>query len=170
MTLRRCTERASVRQLLALGHWPDACPAELRTHVESCASCKELVVLTDAFRTARVEAAALASVPAPGLIWWRAQLRRRNAAMKRVTRPLLGASIFALVCTLAAAVAAIAVAARSRFAWFGEAGQPEAARHWGSLSPSLLVGSQLGFVLLIVALAALALLSALAVYLGVERQ
>jgi hypothetical protein len=169
MTLRSCAERASVRRMLALGHWPDACPVELRTHLESCPSCKELVLVTDAFTAARIESAAQASLPAPGLIWWRAQLRRRNAAMKRVTRPLLGASIFALMCTLVAAVAAVAVAERSHFVWFGEAGQPPAAVHWGSLSPALLLGSNVGFALLIAALATLALLSALAVYLGTER-
>ena len=40
----------------------------------------------------------------PSLLWWRAQLRRRQAAMEKVNRPMWGAQIAAAVFAVAVAV------------------------------------------------------------------
>ena len=36
----------------------------------------------------------------PSLLWWRAQLRRRQAAMEKVSRPMWGAQIVAMIFAL----------------------------------------------------------------------
>jgi len=41
-------------------------------------------------------AAAAARLEASGVIWWRAQLRKRNAALQQVARPLKAAQMFAV--------------------------------------------------------------------------
>ena len=58
MTLRACTHQKEVLQLLKQGHWPHACPAELRKHLSGCRSCAELVLVTQAFQQSRAATAA----------------------------------------------------------------------------------------------------------------
>ena len=78
----KCSRKDEVRDVLAQGHWPEACEVELRTHVEGCRACGEMVMLTESFRAAREDAAAMARPVPASLVWWRAQLRRRQAAME----------------------------------------------------------------------------------------
>ena len=59
-----------------------------------------------------------ARLAAPGLLWWRAQIRRRNEALERVERPLVGAQIFTLLLALAAAGGLAAWEARRGLRWF----------------------------------------------------
>src|SRR5580704_9560552 len=100
-----CAYEQEVAALLDRGHWPEACSEELRAHVSGCRSCRELVFVKQAFRSERIRAAGEARLEAPGVIWWRAQLRRRNSALERIEKPFLGAQIFALaVCLVAATV------------------------------------------------------------------
>src|ERR1035438_4613488 len=87
MMLRRCPREKEVKELVERGHWPQACAPELRAHVNDCRSCGELVLVTSAFQKARIEAAGAAKLGSPGVLWWRAQLRRRNEAVERIGRP-----------------------------------------------------------------------------------
>ncbi len=61
-------------------------------------------MVTAAFRADRARQSALPHLEPPGVLWWRAQLRRRNAALQQIARPLLGAQIFAVAVTLVAAI------------------------------------------------------------------
>jgi hypothetical protein len=83
--------------LLALGHWPEAATPKVRAHVAGCKSCSALVVVEMAMRAGRVESIAKARLEPAGLVWWRAQLRKRQEAMTRVSRPIWGAQMFAVV-------------------------------------------------------------------------
>ena len=103
MNLKSCPYEKEVRQLMARGQWPDACPAELRTHVSGCRACGDVVLISEAFQQARVESVAAARPVSPALLLWRAQLRKRTAAVERVSLPLLGAQIFACAVALFAA-------------------------------------------------------------------
>jgi hypothetical protein len=103
--IRTCARETEVKALLLSGHWPHACPADLLAHVNSCRDCRGTVAVTLAFRQERAAAAAGARLEAPGVLWWRAQLRRRRQAMERIERPLLGAQVITIVLSLVAAVA-----------------------------------------------------------------
>ena len=100
MIRRSCAQETEVRRLLALGHWPEAAPRELRAHAVSCRACYDLVLVSTAFRASRTRTMAQAQLPSAGVIWWRAQLRRRNAAVERINRPILLAQFFAFAATL----------------------------------------------------------------------
>src|SRR6185437_13875175 len=83
-----------------LGHWPQAAGAELREHVDVCRRCSEMVLVTQAFCSAKARATSEASVAPPALVWWRAQLRRKHEAVHRVEHPMRAQmiAVLALVC------------------------------------------------------------------------
>lgn len=167
-----CPRETEIRQLVERGQWPIAAVPDLRAHVDACRCCRELVLLTQAFQRARASSMAAARPGSPGVLWWRAQLRHRNAAVVRIGQPILGAQIFALAVTLLVAMGFVVWQAGQDGGWFTWLEQlPQSA----SLSFSALwsadpSGSGLGPLLLISALAILALVGGVVVYLASERQ
>jgi cation transporter-like permease len=101
-----------------------------------------------------------------GAIWWRAQLRRRNAAIEKVGRPILGAQIFALAISVVVGIAVLAWQGSTLKAWLQELPR---ALHLDALVPAAL--SQQGGMASIVlpVLATVALLSGVVVYLATEK-
>ena len=178
MTLGPCVHEKELTRLLALGHYPHACPPELSAHAETCRSCAELILVTRAFQTTRAQTVAAANLASPGLLWWRAQLRRRNQAVERVGKPILGANIFALSVMLLFGVGFLATQATSGLRWLSWFTQLHAATafHLESLWPTTLLSSSAllssgwGLPLLIPVCATLALLGGVAVYLALEKQ
>jgi hypothetical protein len=172
MILSPCSHEKEVADLLRRGLWPAACSPELRAHVSHCRSCGDLVLVTETFLSARAEASGAARIATPGALWWRAQLRRRNAAVERIGKPILGAQIFALAINLFIVVAFLAYQARSGLAWLSWLQQlPQAySFHLDNLSQSALLNPGWSFMVLVPAAAALALLGGVVVYLVSEKQ
>jgi hypothetical protein len=138
----------------------------LRSHVEECRNCSELVLVTEAFQRARSQS--LTAVPADltSLLWWRAQLRRRNAANQRTSRPISIAQSFALFVNLAVAIVFTAWQYHHGLRWASWWSELELARVLHSFD----IGSRLdGNGLLIWSVGMLALLSGLVVYLVAEK-
>ena len=106
--LGHCAREEEVTKLMRSGCWTEAWEPELREHVTSCNLCMQTVVLKSALQTALVQSKAEARLEAPGVLWWRAQLRRRNAAIEQLNRPLARAQRFALLINLLAVVALLA--------------------------------------------------------------
>jgi hypothetical protein len=95
MTFRGCAREAEIAQALSAGYWPVASGPELRTHVETCPRCSDFVLVTETIQRAR-RVSVLAEHPiSPSLLWWRAQLRRRNYAAERISQPISLAHTFA---------------------------------------------------------------------------
>ena len=172
MIFNPCSREKEVTELLARGGWPDACAPELRDHVSACRSCGDLVLVTDAFQKARASAAGAAKLSSPGALWWRAQLRRRNAAVERVGKPILGAQIFALAVNLSLALAFLAYQATHGLNWLAWLKQmPQSlTAHLESAWPSGLFTSGWSLMVLVPAIATLALLGGVVVYLASEKQ
>ncbi len=174
MTFRGCSREKDVAEVLASGHWPQACPDELRTHIAACRSCSDLALVAEAFQGARVQSATKLNLPPPGAIWWRAQLRRRNAAIERVGRPILGAQIFALSVYLLLGLGLVvsqAMHGLQWLSWFERLPQPQiGSLHLETLWPSSLFDSGWSLLVLIPAIATLALLSGVVLYLASEKQ
>jgi hypothetical protein len=125
MTFRSCSHEAEVKLLLDRGQWPQAAPADLRAHVAGCRKCGDLSLVMEAFGRART--AAMQTLPpqampdqAAGVLWWRAQLRRRKAAVEAMGRPILTAQIFGLAVTVLATVAMGLSQLGSGMAWLAE--------------------------------------------------
>jgi hypothetical protein len=172
MTLRSCTHEAELRQLLQLGHWPHSCTAELRAHVEGCGSCADLVLVTMALRGARTETMQTARLVPPGVLWWRAQLQRRNAAVERIQKPIVGAHIFAFAITVLIAVGFLIWQARKGWSWVTElTAMPQLQGfHWAALWPFASDKFDGALLALIPSLVLLVLCSGVVLYLTSEKQ
>jgi hypothetical protein len=172
MTFLVCPHEKEMAVLLSCGQWPHAAPADLRAHAASCRSCTELALVTSAFRAARSTAAAAAPLASPGILWWRAQLRRRNAAIERVTRPILGAQIFAFVVCIAVAIGYAASHVAQGLDWLTGFSQIVHAPSINRTNfwPSALAGSGSAIWVAALALATLVLLGGAAVYLASSQE
>src|SRR3569833_2718521 len=161
-----CAREREVSGVLHKGHWPHACPEELRTHVESCRNCTDLVLVTESLQTSRRQTAELPRLQPPGAIWWRAQLRRRNAAIDQMSRPILGAQIFALAMTLVV-IGAIAIWQGGNWsAWIVDF---PGTLYFDALIPSSTPENGILWIIVPV-LATIGLLSGIIVYLASEKQ
>lgn len=175
MTLRSCPREKEVSQLVDRGQWPQASLPELRDHVRGCRECGDLVLVACAFQSERKQAVTAAAGSAghgsAGALWWRAQLRRRRAAVERIERPLVGAQIFALAVCLLAALGFAGFEARHGVAWLTWLeGFPQAATvQFADLSSSNLLGSGWTW-LLLAAAATLALVGGVVAYLATEKR
>jgi hypothetical protein len=103
MKLYGCSREAELTATLRRGAWPAAAEPDLRSHVELCRHCQETVLVTQALQASRRQAMETVPLQAPGLLWWRAQLRRRNQTMERATRPVALVELVSVFVTLAAA-------------------------------------------------------------------
>lgn len=117
MMFRSCPHETELAAVLKAGHWPEACDEGLRAHVRECRSCSDFVLVTLSFQRARSQSMQAAPVDSPSLLWWRASLRRRNAAVARISRPISLAGTFGLLSTLAVALAFVWSQWRSGASW-----------------------------------------------------
>ena len=167
MTFSACSREKELADVLAKGQWPHACPDELHSHVADCRSCADLVLVAGVFQSARNRSVASANLPSPGVLWWRAQLRRRNTAIQRIGRPILGAQIFALAVSLLVAGGLLVSQGLHWMSWLEALPQ---SLHLEALWPSTLPNFAGGLSLLVPVLATVALLSGVVVYLASEKQ
>ena len=169
MTLRTCPQEKELADLLNSAKWPDSASAEIQAHVAGCPACSARVSLTQSFRRERAQVSAAARLEAPGVLWWRAQLRRRNTALTRIGRPLLGAQVFAVLVALAAALGFLIAQARQKpdaFAWLADL--PRSLR-LEVLLPASMQNSAIGAWMVLGLVAGLLLLSGVAVYASTEK-
>lgn len=159
MKLLACSRLSEVRQALADGHWPQASPADLRAHVDTCPRCAQGILITQHLQQSRAVALAGSRPGSASLLWWRAQTRRRHAALERAGRPIAAAQIFAFIIVVAATIGVVAA-------------------HWHSLiataqtAPALsftVILSDWGLAPVVVAIAAITTLGGVALYLTTER-
>ncbi len=177
MKLTSCPHENWLRALLERGRWPQTAAPELRAHIRSCRSCSDLVLVAEAFQQARAVTIAAARPVSPGVLWWRAQLRRRNAAVERIARPLLGAQLFALAVTLFSGLGFAVFESRQGVAWLALpfwrdflAPLAQSAQHWQNLLSSSQADPGWTWLAVLPAVATLALLGSVAAYLAAERR
>jgi hypothetical protein len=163
--MKPCPHEAEVKAILRQGHWPEACDRELRQHIQTCRSCAEQLLVLQAFHAARAHAMQAAPIDHPNLLWWRAQLRRRNEALQRVSRPITTAQVFAFCISILAAAALL----RKGFNWSSWLPQSSSASHFDALSFFTSIKADWGPLLLLTGLGTVVLLSAVVVYLASDR-
>lgn len=168
MTFRPCPYECEVVQALHAGHWPRGCSTELRAHVHACADCSDLVFVTETFQQARRESEHASPIGSPGLLWWKAQLQRRNATTARMSRPITVAQTFAVAMNVLVTVIFVASQYDHGLRW---------SSWWSGLSLSRVLhllpfgnnGLDWNVLWFMPALGAVAFLSGLVVYLASEK-
>jgi len=95
------------------GSWPED---GLLEHAAACRTCSDIVTLLQTLASERDRLIGQAQVPSAGLVWWRAQIRARQEAARKVAQPIAYAQGIAVAVGLviAFAVAGLAVP------WVGE--------------------------------------------------
>jgi len=164
-----CTRDQEVAEALAAGYWPEACTQDLRAHVAACKACSQRVLLSQAFRRERAAASAQPRLESPGVLWWRAQLRRRNAAIERMSRPLLGAQVFAVAVALLAAAAFLGSQAKTGLGWFAWLLDIPRSLHMEGLLPVGLQNASGAALVAVVMVAVLAGLGSFAAYISSDK-
>jgi len=142
--------------------WPKACEPELRAHVAACSDCTDLVLIARSMQQAHRNATCEAQLPSAGILWWRAQVQRRNGAIARVSKPIVLAEKIAWAITCAIALALALWQGHQIGDWW---------RSLGSLSEVWTRSLANGWILalLVAALGTLSLLGGLAVYLVAKQ-
>jgi hypothetical protein len=119
---RDCPRSADVAAAVVGGDLLRAGDTELHQHVALCESCGDLAMVMSSLRAERDRSRRAAPVPAAGLVWWRAQLRRRQEAASAAAAPVTIVHAITLAFALMLAVF---------FAWTAGrwAGMPDLAFH-----------------------------------------
>ncbi|PYP91584.1 MAG: hypothetical protein DMG65_07035 [Candidatus Angelobacter sp. Gp1-AA117] len=147
-----CPQEERVSAAIQAGQWPDACDPDLRAHAEGCRVCSDVVLVATALRRSYNSMLQAAQPASPGLLWWRAQIRQKNAALERVMQPVVVAEKVAAMIILLAVVALLVWRRADLSGWLSSV--------WGPLSSMALLP---GF--LIGTAATLAIFGGVAVYL-----
>ena len=100
---RECPRSEAVAAAVAGGGRFDDGSGDLHVHVAGCQSCSDLVLVMSSLRSEWDMSRRAATVPSAGLVWWRAQLRQRQAAQRKATAPVAVAHAIALTLVLALA-------------------------------------------------------------------
>jgi hypothetical protein len=101
---RDCARALEVAAALAGGAF-DGAEGDLASHARECACCADLVLVMTEFRAERARARREAVVPSAGLVWWRAQLRRRQKAAQAAAAPITALHLLTLGVVLALSAA-----------------------------------------------------------------
>ena len=152
MTIAECPREGEVLDALASARWPDRVDAALAGHVSSCGICQDVLAVASAMREDHEAAWREANVPSSGQMWWRAEMRARQDAIREASRPVTVAQGVAAVLALAVAAGCGWLAWPSMQAFFTS----------GSLADTPTLGSM--FVPLAVAMAALLVVAPVALY------
>jgi hypothetical protein len=149
-----CPRESDVLDAVASARWPDRVSPELVAHVTACAVCTDVAIVAQALRDDEDTAERDAGVPPSGQVWWRAEMRARQEAVRAASRPIAIAQCAAAALTLGLTLVA------GVLAW------PWIQRYVSTLGarPATLTASPFALPLL-VALATLAVVAPLALYL-----
>ena len=104
-----CVRERDVTDAIVSGRWPDRCDEDLREHIAGCSICKDVAVVARALHNDYASAWFEARVPAPGLVWWRTEMRARQDAVQIAAKPI---KIFQAVA--GACIAGVSLALLSR--------------------------------------------------------
>jgi hypothetical protein len=112
-----CAREADVIDAVTTGCFDD----ELRAHLSHCVICADLAAVTAAIQEEHAAARAEVRIPAPGLLWWRMELRARHEAARTAARPIALAQAIAAICGVVVATLLFATAWPFVAPWIGGA-------------------------------------------------
>ena len=152
--MNNCPQEQETLAIVQAGRWPDGCDGAMRTHVDACATCADVVRVGSLIAADYHASVRTAHVPASGLVWWRMQRRTRQEAIRTASRVITVVQAIAVAAGVAVAIGILA--ATSRAFSFGAADLSKAVlAQWG--------------VPLIIGLVSWLALAPVAVYLAVSK-
>jgi len=95
-----CAREQDVLDAIAARRWPARCDQELRDHVAFCSICTDFVAVVGPLTDARDDIWPDIQVPTSATVWWRAQLRARQEAERKASRPITVVQVAASVAAL----------------------------------------------------------------------
>jgi len=102
MSRTECVCEQEVLDAITAGRWPDRLSEELSAHVATCSICSDLGLVAQSLSADYQDALSDVRVPTAGLVWWKAEIRARQDAVKTVNRPIRWAQYIAAGCGIAA--------------------------------------------------------------------
>ena len=131
MNTIECPRESDVLMMVVTGRWPDRVPDELRVHVASCETCAELAIAARAIdEEAEATRPLSQDLPSAGTVWWRAQLRARQEAVRDAVRPMTAVHTLGLAAIFAVGGAIFGASAQ----WFQSGLRDLSARFWGMVA------------------------------------
>lgn len=112
-----CPREREVLELVGISQWPQRADADLRTHVEGCACCSDLVTVATAFFDASESAVV---VPDATVVWQRAQWKARQEEARRAARPVVAAQLVTGAGLLAGLLVAVFWLAGAFVPWWSD--------------------------------------------------
>jgi heme A synthase len=104
-----CPRESDVLDAVVSARWPHRVTRELADHVACCAICTDVLAVGAAMRADQDAQWQHANIPSSGHVWWRAEMRARQEAIRKASRPM----------TIAQGVAALlAFALTGTAGWF----------------------------------------------------
>lgn len=118
-----CRFEQDVLDAVRSGRWPFRCDPELATHVDQCPVCADVALVATAFAAEdelgldRALAREEPVLPPSTLVWWRAQRRAREEALRRATWPVRVAQWVAWASALVVVAAGASAAGGWLWGW-----------------------------------------------------
>jgi len=100
MTRIECAHEADVLAAVCTGQWPRRVDAELCDHVATCDICTDVVAVASALEDDAAASRHAVQLPESGAVWWRAQLRARDEALRTAVRPITMTQALAFACVV----------------------------------------------------------------------
>jgi len=157
VTIVDCPREQDVLDALTNGRWPDHADGDLRGHISTCVSCSDLVSVVQPLidEHASNEFSQHARIPSSAVMWWRAQMRARQEAVREAARPITVAQIVAGGTAFFVAMFTLVALSPWLRAWVGSVG-------WGQVSGQ-------GWLLLALVIGMWLVLTPVAIYLAVSE-
>ena len=168
MKLFSCARTAELEEMIRIGHLRSTWEPSLCQHIDECRYCADFLLVSESLRSARQESIQNVPIVSPGLLWWRAQLRRRNQALQKMSRPTSIIGKLALISTFVVAIVALVFERQQSADWlrwlFGL--QDSAAAHHNAIAAQVSVWNLL---LGAITIGAFVLMSAFALFLASDK-
>jgi hypothetical protein len=114
-----CHREHEVLEALASDATQQEWSAELRSHADGCAICRDIVVVALPLLQEHRAAVEGAHPPYSGVVWWRAQMRARQEAARVATRPITVLQGVAAASAVALFLMLLSATAPTLSGWFG---------------------------------------------------
>ena len=111
--MTNCPQEHETLLIVQAGRWPDGCDDAIRTHVDACSTCRDIVRVASLIHNDYQTSVRVAHVPASGVVWWRMQRRSRQEAVRTASRVITIVQAIAVAAGVAVAIGILVATSRA---------------------------------------------------------